>query len=283
MGDFLRPDGKKVKNVDVIYRVIPHIMTERHDSMNMITLNIPVEPINKYLRAKAAEGIKISHMNVFIAAYLRTLVEFPHLNRFIGNRNVYRHKDITVSLVVLKSGSRADETMNKVYLEATDTIFDVHEKVNKYVEDNRKYDHANATDKIINFLLSIPGLLRFGVNILRFLDKYGLLPMAIVKASPFHASLLITNLASIRTNHIYHHVYDFGTTSVGMALGNMREVPRRTLDGEIVHDRCIPIGLVMDERIASGSYFALAFRSFKRYLKNPELLEQPPEKIVEDE
>lgn len=266
----------------MIYRVVPHIMTERHDSMNMITLNIPVDPINKYMRAKAAEDIKISHMDVFIAAYLRTMAEFPHLNRFISNRNVYRHKDITVSLVVLKNGSRADETMNKVYLEATDTIFDVHEKVNKYVEDNRKYDHSNATDKIINVLLSIPGLLRFGVNILRFLDKHGLLPMAIIKASPFHASLLITNLASIRTNHIYHHVYDFGTTSVGMALGNMREIPRRTLDGEIVHDRCIPIGLVMDERIASGSYFALAFRSFKRYLKNPELLEQPPEEVVED-
>ena len=266
----------------MIYRVVPHIMTERHDAMNMITLNIPVDPINKYMRAKAADGIKMSHMDVFLAAYLRTMAEFPHLNRFISNRNVYRHKDITVSLVVLKNGSREDETMNKIYFEPTDTIFDVHEKVNKYVEDNRKYDHSNATDKIINVLLSIPGLLRFGVNILRFMDKYGLLPMAIVKASPFHASLLITNLASIRTNHIYHHVYDFGTTSVGMALGNMREIPRRTLDGEIVHERCIPIGLVMDERIASGSYFALAFRSFKRYLKNPELLEQPPEKIVED-
>lgn len=278
----MRADGKKVKNVDVIYRVVPHIMTERHDAMNMITLNIPVDPINKYMRAKAADGIKMSHMDVFLAAYLRTLVEFPHLNRFIVNRNIYRHTDITASLVVLKTGSRADETMNKIYFEPTDTIFDVHNKVNEYVEDNRKYEHTNDTDKIIKALLSIPGLLRFGVNVLRFMDRHGLLPKAIIKASPFHASLLITNLASIRTNHIYHHVYDFGTTSVGMALGNMREVPRRTLDGEIVHERCIPIGLVMDERIASGSYFALAFRSFKRYLKNPALLEQPPEEIVED-
>lgn len=278
----LRADGKKLKNVDAIYRVVPHIMTERHDAMNMITLNIPVEPINKYMRAKAADGVKLSHMTVFLAAYLRTLVEFPHLNRFIVNRTAYRHTDITASLVVLKTGSRADETMNKIYFEPTDTIFDVHRKVSEYVDNNRKYEHANATDKIINVLLSIPGLLRVGVSILRFMDKHGLLPKAIIKASPFHASLLITNLASIRTNHIYHHVYDFGTTSIGMALGNMREIPRRTLDGEIVHDRCIPIGLVMDERIASGSYFALAFRAFKRYLKNPELLEQPPEKIVED-
>lgn len=278
----MRADGKKLKNVDAIYRVVPHIMCERHDAMNMITLNLPVEPMNKYMRAKAAEGIKLSHMTLVLAAYLRTIAEFPHLNRFIVNRTAYKHNDITVSMVVLKSGSREDETMSKIYLEPTDTIFDVHEKVSAYIDDNRKYENSNATDKIINTLLSIPGLLRVGVSILKWMDKHGLLPKAIIKASPFHASLLITNLASIRTNHIYHHVYDFGTTSVGMALGTLREVPRRTLDGEIVHDRCIPVGLVMDERIASGSYFALAFRAFKRYLKNPELLETPPEKVVED-
>jgi len=41
--------------------------------------------------------------------------------------------------------------------------------------------------------------------------------------------------------------------------------------------------MVMDERIASGSYFALAFRAFKRYLKNPALLEEPPKVINKDE
>ena len=36
----------------------------------------------------------------------------------------------------------------------------------------------------------------------------------------------------------------------------------------------------MDERIASGSYFASAFRYMKKYLESPELLEQKPETIV---
>ncbi len=279
----MRADGRKLKNVDPMYQVVPHIMTERHDAMNMITLDLPLEPMQKYIRKKAEEGIKISHMMLILAAYVRVIAEFPALNRFIVNRKAYAHKDITVSMVVLKTNSREDETMSKIYLEPTDTIFDVKEKVGKYIDENRKYDNDNSTDKIIKTLLSIPGLLRFGVAVLKWMDKHGLLPRAIIEASPFHASFLITNLASIRTNHIYHHVYDFGTTSISMALGNMREVPRRTLDGEIVHDRCIPAGMVMDERIASGSYFALAFRAFKRYLKNPELLEQPPKEVKVDE
>lgn len=279
----MRADGRKLKNVDAMYRVVPHIMVHRHDSMNMITLDLPVEPMQKYIRAKAAEGVKLSHMTLILAAYIRTMAEFPALNRFIVNRKAYAHKDVTVSMVVLKTNSREDETMSKIYLDPADTIFDVHKKVSEYIEDNRKYESSNATDKIIDVLLSIPGLLRVGVGLFKWMDKHGLLPKAIIKASPFHASLLITNLASIRTNHIFHHVYDFGTTSISMALGNMREVPRRTLDGEIVFDRCIPVGMVMDERIASGSYFALAFRAFKRYLKNPALLEEPPKVINKDE
>ena len=57
-------------------------------------------------------------------------------------------------------------------------------------------------------------------------------------------SLGITNLASIRTNHIYHHCYEFGTTSVFMAMGNTREVPKRKGD-EIVFEKCMPIGVTM--------------------------------------
>ena len=64
-------------------------------------------------------------------------------------------------------------------------------------------------------------------------------------------------------------------------MGNLREVPRRKGD-EVIFERCMPIGTVMDERICSGSYFASAFRKMQKYLKDPTLLEVPPEKIVPD-
>ena len=166
--------------------------------------------------------------------------------------------------------------MSKIYFNMTDTIFDVNEKINKYVTDNREIPEKNGTEKMIKFLLSIPGLLRFGVGLFRFMDKHGLLPKMVIDASPFHNSLCISNLASIRTNHIYHHCYEFGTTSVFITMGNLREVPRRRGE-EIVFDRCIPLGVVMDERIANGHYLNLAFACLKRYMANPELLEGKPE------
>ena len=108
-----------------------------------------------------------------------------------------------------------------------------------------------------------------------FLDKHNMLPHAIIDASPFHVSLCISNLASIRTNHIYHHCYDFGTTSLFITMGNLREVAFREKGGQIVFKRCMPIGVVMDERICSGHYFAQAFERMKQYFENPVLLEEP--------
>ena len=276
-----RADGKRLRNTDPMYTVAAHIMNKRVDAMNMITLNIPYDPMQNYLNEKRKQGANLSHMSVLIAAYLRTAAEFPELNRFIVNSKAYARTEFPVAMVVLKGGQTDHGTMSKIYFEMTDTIFDVDRKINEYVTANREAPEKNGTEKIIKFLLSVPGLLRWGVRGLKLLDRYGLLPKAVIHMSPFHNRLVISNLISIRTNHIYHHIYEFGTTSVFFTMGNLREVPKRKGD-EIVFERCIPLGVVMDERICSGSYFAIAFRKMKQYLKNPELLELPPEKVVKD-
>ena len=277
----MRADGKRLRNVDPMYTVASYIMSERNDSMNMITLDIPVAPMQQYLNQCRKNGKRISHMAILIAAYLRTMAQYPELNRFIMNRKPYARNEIAVAMVVLKSGKDHEGTMTKMYFEPTNTIFEVQDIIDKFVEENRQTPENNKTEKLIKVLLSIPGLLPVGVGIIKWMDKHGLLPKAIIDASPFHNSLCITNLASIRTNHIYHHCYNFGTTSVFFAMGNQREVPKRVGD-EIVFERCMPIGVVMDERIASGSYFALAFRYMQKFLSDPSLLETPPETVIPD-
>ena len=279
---FDRADGKLLRHTDPMYRVAAHIMAKRSDAMNSITLDIPLEPLEKYIRMKKKEGISLSHMAIIMAAFNRTMCEFPALNRFVVNKRVYARNEIAIGMVVLKLGATGAETMNKIYLQPEDTIFDVNRRINEYVEASRDVEDENPTDKIIKVLVGLPGLLRVGVNILKWMDWHNLLPKDIINASPKHNTMVFTNLASIRTNYIHHHAYDFGTTSLVMAAGNPREVPRRTRDGEIIHEKCLPLGLVMDERIASGYYFSQAFRRMKEYFKNPALLEEPPERILVD-
>ncbi|MBQ4129076.1 MAG: 2-oxo acid dehydrogenase subunit E2 [Ruminococcus sp.] len=273
----MRADGKRVKGADPMYRVAAHIMDKRSDSMNMITLDIPIEPINEYLNEKRKEGKRYSHLAVFVTALLHTFAQYPALNRFVVNKTIYARNELAIGMVVLKGGKiDAHGTMNKIYFEEGYNIDDVDKAIMDYIEENRKEENENGTDKVIRVLTSIPGLMRVAVCLFKVLDKFGLLPKAIIDMSPFHISAVVTNLASIRTNHIYHHIYDFGTTSLALAMGNLRDVPKRK-KGEVVFERCMPIGLVMDERIASGSYFALAFRRFKKLLEDPQQLETAPE------
>lgn len=273
-----RVDGKRVKNADPMYTVAPFIMDKRYDAMNMITVDIPIEPLHDYINKKRAEGVRLSHLAVIIAAYVRTAWEYPFLNYFIVNKRIYQRNEFPVAMVVLKAGDAHEGTMSKVYMDLDDTVFEVNDKINSYIDENKKTTNSNSTDKAIKVLLSIPGLLSVGVALIKFADRHGLLPKALIKASPFHSALTITNLASIRTNHIYHHIYEFGTTSVLISIGNTREVPKRK-GGEIVFEKSIPLGVVMDERICSGSFFAVAFRKFRAYLANPELLEAKPVKL----
>ncbi len=276
-----RADGTRLKHADPMYTVAAYIMKERTDAMNMITLNIPYDPIQNYLNEKRKQGVRLSHLSIILAAYVRTVAEFPLLNRFIVNSRAYARNELPVAMVVLKAGETDNGTMSKMYLDRADTLFDVNRKVEQYVSENRETPENNGTEKMIRILLGIPGLVRVGVGLFRFMDRHNLLPKAIIDLSPFHNSLVISNLASIRTNHIYHHCYEFGTTSLFITLGNLREVAKRR-GNEIVFERCIPLGVTMDERICSGSYFAIAFRKMSKYLKDPSLLEQPPEVIKED-
>ena len=274
----MRPDGYKVKNADPMYLLIPYFLTKRYDAMNMTTLDIPVEPMKAYINAKRREGYQLSHLGLVLAAFVRTLAEFPLLNRFIGGKKVYQHKDVTISMVVLRPGG--GDVISKIYLDPADDVFTVQRKIDEFVEDNR-VNEDQLLDKAMKILLHIPGLMGFAIAVLRFMDRHGLLPNSLVKASPFHATMLISNLASIRSNAIFHHVYDFGSTSIALTMGTQKEEPKRGPGGTVGFERCIPMGVVMDERICSGIYFSQAFSRFKSYLADPSKLEgEPPFEVL---
>ena len=278
-----RADGIKLKHTDVMYRIAAHVMAKRSDAQNAIELFIPQAPVKAYIQEKRKEGRPVSHLAVFMAGFVRLFAEYPALNRFIVNKTPYARNEIAFGMVVM--GAKADEgtanegTMSKIYFDPNDDVFEVERKIQEYIVKNRKGD--NATEDLMRKLTAIPGVLRFAVNFLKWADKHNLLPKSIIDASPFHCSMVFTNLASIRTNHIYHHCYDFGTTSMVIAAGNPREVPK-TKGGQVVLEKCFPLGMVMDERIASGHYYAVAFHRFREFMADPHLLEGPAPKIVTD-
>ncbi len=274
----MRADGKKLNTVDPMYVVASYIMSERSDACNSISVSIPYQPMHDYLAKKRAEGVKgLSFLSLITAAYVRTLAEFPFLNRFVVNKRIYARNEIAVGMVVLREDIE-DKSMSKMYFEPTDTVFDVASRINEYVQKNRE-PASNSTDALIQTLIRSNFILNAGVGLFKFLDKHGWLPKSIIDASPFHCSMVISNLASIRTNHIYHHIYNFGTTSMILTMGTS-QYETRMRKGETVAEKVIPLGIVMDERTGSGLMYAQAFRRLKELLCDPFRLETPPAKVV---
>ena len=58
-----------------------------------------------------------------------------------------------------------------------------------------------------------------------WMDKHGILPKGIIEASPFHTSLFLTNLKSIKMETVYHHIYNFGTTGIFVSMGKEKWEP----------------------------------------------------------
>ena len=257
----MRPDGTRVKDLPPLVAAIPYIMPKRYDAWNTITENIDEEVIKAFIRDQRRAGVRLNHMSVIIAAYYKATLENPKLNYFVMNRKIYKRNHFCVSFVIMKrlpDGSPSETTL-KIYLEPEDTVFTVNEKIKSAIEANRDTAQSNSTDRFARFMFSVPGLPGFVVGLAYFLDKHGLLPRKIIDLSPFHTSLFITNLASIKTSYIHHHCYEFGTTSVFVCMG--KPVPNY-MSGDL-SKKMMPLGIVMDERICTGYEYAAFCNDFR--------------------
>lgn len=277
-----RSDGKKVKNLEPIFRVIPSVMIERSDAQVYFKQDIPLKTMDEYIERKAQEGIRMSYMNIIYAGIVRIINERPKLNRFVMNGTTYQRNKIFVSLSIKKSlTDEGQETVVKIPFNGTENIFEIKEKVDSTIEKNKDIATSNKTDKLVKILNIIPNkLILWTVRILNFMDKHGIMPKVVIKASPFHTSVFLTNVGSLGIDSIYHHIYNFGTTSLFFSMGKKKKSYIYE-DDEIKEEKCITIAFVGDERICDGHYYASSFKQLNKYLKKPELLEKLPKEIEE--
>lgn len=275
-----RADGYRLKGCDPFYEIIPHIMPKRYDAVNYIDLELDLEAVHSYINRCRQKGVRMDHMSVIIAAYLRLVSQNPNLNRFVCNKRIYARNHFCVSFTTLKAGN-TEETVSKIYFNLDDDIFEVNRKIAETIEINRNAGVNNSMDRLLRSLMRVPFLTGAAVGLFKWWDKHFSLPFRIIDGSPFHTSLFLTNLASIRLKAVYHHIYDFGTTGMFIAIGQPEKKLFRI--GEVVEERRIlPIKVSADDRVESGYYYARCFREFKRYASRPEILETKPGQIVRD-
>ena len=274
----------RVRGIAPYNRLIPYIMETRNTSQNFIFDSISMEKIDKYIKKKQEEGLtNLTLMHVIIGAYCRACSQRPAINRFIRGQKIYSRRKIEVSLAIKKEMTlESPDTVIKVILDPSATIEDVYNAFNEKIEGYRRNPNSSF-DKLAKVLNYIPGiLLRWAIRFLRLLDYFGLLPRALTKLSPFHGSLFITSMGSLGIPPIVHHLYDFGTVPVFIAFGSKQREFKVRADGSVYKHSYVDVTYNLDERICDGYYYASAMKLIRGVYKNPEVLDNPPEKVIED-
>ena len=279
-----RYDGRRLRTIEPYNAIIPYVMKTRNDSSNFFADSIEITEAERFLRNKRTSGYpSIGMLHLFVAAFIRVTARYPGVNRFVSGQKVFtREKVEFVTTVKTKLSTDAPETSIKVAFDKTDTIDDVYHKINEAVRRVKDMEGTN-TDDVANTIMKMPGILiKFAIFFLGMLDYFGKFPKSLTAASPFHGSVTISDIGSIGLPVIYHHLYNFGNMPLFISFGAKRKVYEPDKTGEVHERKYIDFTLVMDERICDGFYFSQAYRELKKILKNPEVLETPPEKVVED-
>lgn len=273
-----RPEGRRFKHKDPIIQATPYFMPQRSDAQVFLQQELDYEVLARYIADQSAKGNKITFMQLIIAAYVRSVSQFPEINRFVINKQLYSRKELSVSFAVLRDtqDDSIEETTVKLFFDLTDTIYDVALRINEAVATNRPTEESNFTLKFARFMLSVPILPNAIMGLVKLLDRYGLLPKVLIDASPFHASMWITNMASIGMHSVYHHIYNFGNSSLFLSMGTVERKVGMNPDGKVIRKRMLPIGATADERVCAGAMYARLFSTMLHLLRNPHELEVPP-------
>lgn len=279
----LRPDGVRVKNIDPIQKIVPHIMKERYDAQNMTHFDCPCEPLDDFIKSEREKGRSIKYMDIMMAGMVRIIATCPQLNRFVMNGRIFKRNEICISFVVKKGMSTdAAESLVKLKFTGHESLYEVKEKIDRAIVENAKMEANNGTEKLARLLTLTPNfLIKLLVGLIKLLDKHGLLPKAIIDLSPFHASCFITNLKSIKGPSIFHHLYEFGTTGIFLSMGKENLVPV-VRNGQIEVGKVMPADFVLDERFCDGFYYVNALNYLKKLYMNPKLLASRLEELPVD-
>ena len=283
MGD--RFDATLVRKIDPLHWFMPYLYPNRADNEAFIREEFDLTNLETFLEKKNAGLDKAHRYTIFhavCAAIVKTFTLRPQMNRFIKGCRLYQRDDLSLGFVVKKQfKDNADEGLAFIKFPPETTIDSLHGRIMQEIFECRSDKLDNSTKGMEMFTHLPRWLMRIAIFILHRLDFYGKVPYDLIKADPNYASVFLTNLGSIKLNAGYHHLSNWGTTSVFVVIGEKARKPVFREDGTFEMCTMLDVGITLDERIADGYYYAKTVRLLKKLIENPELLDRPANEEVD--
>lgn len=260
-------------------RIVPYLMPTRTESTVYYEQHLVVDDLLAWLESTNAERPAAEHVtlfDVFLTALARTLRLRPEVNRFIAGRRTYQHTEISISFIVKTAmDDDAPETQARIVFTGDETVDQVRDIVTAAVAHERG-DQRGGDDRLVDFFASWPRpVLGLIGRAIASLDYHNALPGPLRDAIPLYTSVYLVNTGSIGIDAPFHHLYEWGSASVFVAIGRVAKAAVVDEDGQVVARDRVTIRFTLDERASDGFYFARTAEVFRRLVEEPELLAKP--------
>ena len=277
-----RKDARLIREVDGVHVVLANVMGERCENEAVLTMDIDSRPLDAYLKLKNASGDKkdkYTYLQLFIAALSKTIELRPKLNYFVCNSRYYEKDEISFVFVAKRYlEDSSDEILIFSKYDPEDERSPLQQIHDRYVEKvyplKADRDGKQVGDPLEVFARMPKPIVKLVGKIVRALDRHGHLPWSIQNMDPSHVTCFISNLGSIDMVADYHHLTNWGTTSIFALMGRKTRKPVYDDDGSFELIPFIPLSFTVDERIADGVYFHKSLMILRDLLEHPEKLEE---------
>ncbi len=270
--------GHKVKDVTGMQNIMFDLKPNRCESEVFMSSDIDVTEFVKYIKKLKEKNKDITLFHGMVQIMGKLIYQYPQLNRFVQNRTLYEHDNVSIAFVAkAEFNDKSEEFMTCLPIGENDTIIEVSENLKKRIDRIRDKKSTINTDGANNAVDKLGHLWRplrsAIVGILKWVDcKFGL-PGSIADENIYYSSLILSNLGTFGTPGIYHNLANLGTSSGLVTFGEIREVER----GKFMMN----FGATLDERISDGFYFCRALKAIEYLFAHPELLMEPASKRFE--
>lgn len=262
-----RKDAIWVKPKDAVQAIMPHLMDKRTDAEVSYKTEFDITELCNWVDKKNEQinDFKMTYFHALIACFSMTVYNREYLNRFVKNKRIYQRKKVNIAFVAKnKFEDNGEERLISLDLDPEDNTIQLAHKIAVDIW-KAKSDENKDFDKTLNTIASLPTpILSLVFKFVKILDKHGWTPESLTKGDTNYATLLLTNLGSIKANSCYHHLNNYGTNSIMIAIGTIKETKRK---------KTVDIQITFDERIADGFYFAKSISLTQYIANNPQLLD----------
>ena len=273
-----RRDGTLLREIDSMHYIMPLMYPNRCDNEAFMSETVDLTNAMKWIEEKNAEGPEYRY-NVFqliVTAMLKTITLRPQMNRFITNFSLYQRNEVSAAFTIKKEfADESDEGLAFIHAKPEFTVESVHDEIYRQVHHVRCEGKDQSTESM-DAIQKLPLFLKkFIGRCARFLDRHGWMPQSVIATDPYQSSVVLANLGSLKLHAGFHHLTNWGTTSLFCVIGEIKMRSFRDEEGREDMRMSVDLGLTVDERISDGFYCARSIRLLHTLLENPSLLEKP--------